>query len=147
MSWLTRKAIGLATLTLNIKQYTDDTNNTHIDISQTITGGIPGTTELRTLSWEPKEHTDHIFGTVSGRSRYVSGAPGPDGKIRPDVDVQTKTGNDKEQEAVVKFLKGETLADGSEVEGFVVGEGEDTWVQSWVESVDNGWTAEQVCCE
>lgn len=146
MSWLTRKAIGLATLTLHVKQYTDETNTPHIDISQTITGGIPGTTELRALSWEPKEHTDHIFGTVNGRSRYVGAATGADGKVRPDVDVQTKVGDEKEQAAVVRFLKGETLADGTEVEGFLTGEGEDSWVQSWVESLDNGWTAEQVCC-
>lgn len=98
------------------------------------------------LSWEPREHSDHIFGTVRGRSRFVGGVTGADGKLRPDVDVQTKRQDEKEQEAVNRFLSGEILADESEVAGFVVGEGEDSWIQSWVESVNDGWTAEQVCC-
>ncbi|KAI2011514.1 hypothetical protein LOZ52_004778 [Ophidiomyces ophidiicola] len=142
ISWLTRKTIGLATITLHVKQYNDDAGISHVDIAQTLTGGISGTTEQRVLGWEEHEHTDHIFGTVRGRSRYVRGTAPADGKVRPDVEVQTKAGD--EQVAVTKFLKGETLADGSEVEGFVAGDGEDFWVQSWVESVNDGWTAEQV---
>lgn len=59
--------------------------------------------------------------------------------------MQTKVADEKEQEAVNRFLRGEILADGSETEGFVVGEGEDSWIQSWVQSVNDGWTAEQVC--
>jgi hypothetical protein len=39
-----RKAIGLATVTLHTKQYEED-GVTHIDIDQTATGGIKGTTE------------------------------------------------------------------------------------------------------
>jgi len=44
VGWWTRKAIGLATLTLHTKQYEKD-GVTHIDIEQTATGGIKGTTE------------------------------------------------------------------------------------------------------
>ncbi|WEW57671.1 hypothetical protein PRK78_003138 [Emydomyces testavorans] len=144
ISWLVRKTIGLATVTLHVKQYTDDAGNVHIDIAQTLTGGIPGTNEERILTWEKRDHTDHVFGNVVGQSRYVRGTTGADGKVRPEVDVQTKTGDEKEQEAVTKFLKGEILADRSATEGFVVGEGEDFWVQNWVESVNDGWTAEQI---
>ena len=64
-----RKAIGLATVTLTVKQYTDEAGVVHIDISQRATG-ISGTTELRTLDWVAREHSDHIFGKVSGRSRF-----------------------------------------------------------------------------
>lgn len=48
-----------------------ETGVTHIDIKQTATGGIKGTTELRTLDWQVREHTDHIFGTLESRCRWV----------------------------------------------------------------------------
>lgn len=51
IGWFTRKAIGLATITLDVKQYRDDEGVEHIDIVQTATGGIKGTTENRTLDW------------------------------------------------------------------------------------------------
>jgi len=70
IGWLTRKAIGLATITLHTKQY-DDEGVTHIDIDQTATGGIKGTTELRTLDWTYRDHTDHIFGELKGRNRWT----------------------------------------------------------------------------
>jgi len=65
-----RKAIGYATITLTIHEYTTD-SITHIDISQTATGGVKGTTEKRTLDWTVRGHTDGIFGEVRGKSRWV----------------------------------------------------------------------------
>lgn len=41
----------MATITLAVKQYRDDDGVEHIDIEQTATGGIKGTTENRTLDW------------------------------------------------------------------------------------------------
>ena len=41
-------------------------------------------------------------------------------------------------------MKGQILAGGEETEGFLAEGGDDSWVQSWVVSVDNGWTAEQI---
>lgn len=71
VSWFTRKAIGIATLTLSVKHYKDDAGVEHIDVDQTLTGGIKGTTEIRVLNWEAREHEDHIFGFVVGRSRRI----------------------------------------------------------------------------
>ena len=71
MGWLKRRAIGIATVTLYIKHYKDDEGIEHIDIDQTITGGIPGTTELRTLIWKERHNEDHLFGPVIGKSRRV----------------------------------------------------------------------------
>ncbi|KAH9984651.1 hypothetical protein BJV74DRAFT_583864 [Russula compacta] len=71
LSWLTRRAIGLATITLYVKHYKDDDGVEHIDIDQRLTGGIPGTTENRILDWTFKEHSDHLFGPVLGRSRRL----------------------------------------------------------------------------
>ena len=50
VGWFTRKAIGLATVTLDIEQYqappegSPDTDApvTHVDVKQTATGGIKG---------------------------------------------------------------------------------------------------------
>jgi len=72
IGWLTRKAIGLATITLHVKQYTGEGGTSHIDIEQTATGGIKGTTELRELDWTEREHEDHIFGKLKGKSRWLN---------------------------------------------------------------------------
>ena len=70
ISWLTRRAIALATITLYVKHYKDDGGVEHIDIQQTLTG-ITGTTETRTLDWTFREHQDYLFGAVLGKSRRV----------------------------------------------------------------------------
>ncbi|TFY71494.1 hypothetical protein EVG20_g1521 [Dentipellis fragilis] len=71
VGWFTRKAIGLATITLSVKHYKDDDGKEHIDIGTTLTGGIKGTTENRTLDWDRRTHEDHVFGSVIGQSRRV----------------------------------------------------------------------------
>jgi hypothetical protein len=145
MSWLVRKALSVATVTLGVTEYKDDDGVLRIDIAQTLTGGISGTTEKRILNWSKNDHTDHIFGHVEGQSRLVNGATVGD-KLRPDVEMQTRVGVPEEDDTLVpRFLRGEILADGSETEGFVPGEGDNAvWMQSFVRSLDNGWTAEQV---
>lgn len=101
VGWFLRRAIALATVTLHIKVYRapasaspsssssptnltaaatsigapqaddDDSPVTHIDIEQTATGGIKGTTELRTLDWTARPHADYLFGKLEGKSRWV----------------------------------------------------------------------------
>ncbi|EGE00299.1 hypothetical protein TMEN_2520 [Trichophyton mentagrophytes] len=144
ISWFTRKAIGLATITLHIKEYTEE-DIVHIDIAQTLTGGISGTTEKRELGWNVREHTDHIFGSVRGQTRFI-GSKKDGSKTVPDLEIQTKVGKEEEDAGVAKFFNGDVLADGSASDGWAVdeSEGSEPFLQSWVESVDNGWTAEQV---
>lgn len=72
VGWFTRKAIALATLYLSVKHYRDDGGVEHIDIDQTLTGGIKATNEYRTLDWVEREHEDTIFGSVVSKSRRVS---------------------------------------------------------------------------
>lgn len=117
VNWFLRRAISLATITLTITQYTspDPPHSTHIDIAQMATGGISGTTEKRTLDWEVRGHKDGIFGEVTGKSRWV--------------DLKKLEGGGSQE-----FLRTGWLDEGR---GVVV--------QSWVESVGGGWTAEQVC--
>jgi len=78
VGWFKRKAIRYGTITLHIKHYRVDPEQGQgdqkiekIDIDQTISGGIPGTSEDRTLIWKEKENDDHLFGPVIGKSRRV----------------------------------------------------------------------------
>ncbi|KAI9811380.1 MAG: hypothetical protein M1827_005540 [Pycnora praestabilis] len=71
VGWFLRRAISLATITLTIKEYTDDDKFTHIDVDQVATGGVGGTTEKRTLDWTFREKSDRIFGKVKGKSRWI----------------------------------------------------------------------------
>ena len=72
VGWLTRNAIYYSTLTLDVKHYKDDAGTEHIDIRQTLTGSVGGTTERRTLDWAARSHRDHLFGSVVGQSRRVT---------------------------------------------------------------------------
>ncbi|KIY64813.1 hypothetical protein CYLTODRAFT_401382 [Cylindrobasidium torrendii FP15055 ss-10] len=71
VGWMKRKAISMATITLTIKHYKDENEEEHIDIDQVLTGGVPGTTENRHLTWTPRENNDSLFGHVIGKSRRV----------------------------------------------------------------------------
>lgn len=72
MGWLTRKAIGLMTLTLIVTESTDANGTVHIDISQLAGPGLTGTKEKRHIppngEKEWRDHEDHIFGHVKGTS-------------------------------------------------------------------------------
>lgn len=100
IGWVTRKLISVATITLNVKHYTED-DTEHIDIEQTATGGIQGTTENRILDWKERPHKDYLFGEVAGQSRRV--------QLEDVQDEFLKKG----------WLEGEAREDGL-VESFVV---------------------------
>jgi hypothetical protein len=116
IGWLVRKAIGIMPVQLNIKQYTDDKGVVNIDIEQPGAAGIKGTTELRTLNGEWRDHEDHIFGAVRGKNSWSKIS---DYKDDSEEDKFLKSGWDKATE------------EGDLIEGFV-------------ESIKNGWTARQV---
>ena len=114
-----RKAIALSTVTLAVREYADaaDPSLTHIDIAQTLTGGIAATPEARVLDWTLRPHKDGIFGDLVGRSRFVGV-----GKLKAEG------GWDE-----VEWLG----------EGWEEGEGKEH-VQSWVKNEASEWTANQV---
>lgn len=114
---MTRKAIGLATITLHIKQYVDESGLSHIDIEQVATGGIKGTSEHRLLDWTAREHEDHIFGKLQGKNRWVS---------LDDIEDD--------------FLK-EGWLTGDEEKGGPAGE---LLVESLADQLDKKWTANQI---
>ncbi|KAK2054048.1 hypothetical protein LY76DRAFT_597331 [Colletotrichum caudatum] len=125
IGWMTRKAIGLATVTLTVKQYTAPPSPpgqgtepvTHIDVDQVATGGLKGTSEERCLDFEFREHSDWMFGTVRGQSKWMS--------LDEIEDEFLKKG----------WLEGEAETTGPGGKGHIY---------SHVESIDNGWTATQV---
>lgn len=126
VGWATRKLVGMATLTLAIKQYTAPPSPpaepsgapvTHVEIEQTGTGGLKGSTEKRCLDYEFRDHSDWLFGNVKGQSKFVSASDISD-----------------------EFLKSEWL-EGEEEQKGPSGE---THLLSHVESYDAGWTATQI---
>ncbi|KAH6660536.1 hypothetical protein BKA67DRAFT_653710 [Truncatella angustata] len=126
IGWMTRKAIGLATVTLQVKQYTDAADGKpHLDIEQTATGGIKGTSEHRTLDDTPREHADWLFGKVKGRSLYIAA------------------------DALPAKVKEQLLGDDFLTEGWLQSDEEKTGpggalhVVNWVEA-EAGWTVAQV---
>ncbi|ESZ97808.1 hypothetical protein SBOR_1817 [Sclerotinia borealis F-4128] len=121
VGWWTRKAISLATVTLHVKQYLDENHIPHIDIDQTATGGIKGTTELRQLDWQPRAHEDHLFGNLIGKARFCT--------IEQVAEVDDDI-----------FLKEEWL-EGEEENS---GPGGERHVQTYSVNEERGWTADQV---
>jgi hypothetical protein len=124
IGWWTRKAIGLATVVLTIKEYTKD-HFIHIDIVQ-VASGLSTSNEDRVLNWTDVEHPDKIFGTVIGRSRMFKAE---------DFSMVGPGGPDD-----ATFLQGKKLKDMKTDTSFLDHE----HVQSFVTSVKGGWTAEQI---
>ncbi|KAL0254409.1 hypothetical protein SLS55_009884 [Diplodia seriata] len=115
VGWFLRKTIGIATITLNFKQYKDESGVEHIDIDQLISPGVQGTREERALNWEWRDHRDFVFGQVKGRTRRVTLTDIPD-----DEDG--------------RFMKegwDESITQNNEL------------IETYVENQDKGWTANQ----
>ncbi|KAF2281189.1 uncharacterized protein EI97DRAFT_389624 [Westerdykella ornata] len=129
IGWILRKTIGSATITQHIKTSTTPSGATHIQIDQTLTAGLKGTSESRELDWTYRPHSDWLFGDVKGRSRWSSLS-----KVVEEA-ATTGKGEAADLEADAKFL----------VEGWLPesAEGENV-VESFVENEAAGWTAWQV---
>ncbi|CAP80491.1 hypothetical protein E8E15_010622 [Penicillium rubens] len=151
VSWLLRKAFGLATIHLHISQYQTPASestepSTHIDFNQTAAGLAP-TEEKRILDWEIRDHQDYFFGEVKAQCEFVHGAVDADGIVRPEFEFQTPNVNAQ----IKKFMRGEIEVDGSKSAGFIVedwsgmaDEGPGLWVHTCERNDKSGWTAEQI---
>ncbi|CAK7225461.1 hypothetical protein SCUCBS95973_005872 [Sporothrix curviconia] len=98
IGFLMRKTISTATITLHTRQFDappaepsqdpiDEAGKaekvSHIVIDQTMTGGIKGTTERRCCDNRRREHSDWLFGHVSGRTLFYKG-PGAAAALAKD---------------------------------------------------------------
>jgi hypothetical protein len=129
IGWLTRKIIANATVTLDVKQYTDDKGVVHIEVTQEASGVPSGQThEHRTLDFEERELTDRLFGTIRGRSKFVGAG---------------ELGETLRQMAIADD-DGYLSADWIEGDTEQTGPGGASHVFNGVRSVANGWTATQV---
>jgi len=115
VTWISRTAISYATVTLYVNHYKDENGIEHIDTDQTLTGGVPGTTEKRILDWTPRGHYDYVFGAVTGKSRRL-----------------------KVDEIEDKFLKDGWLPDTQE-HGVIC-----SWIESDRERSGYSWTSYEV---
>lgn len=129
LSWFTRKALGLATINLTIRQYVKD-GNIHIDITSAAKG-LSSTQENRTLIWKDEPHEDKVFGKVLGRNRMI------------DLSTDGFEPQEPYDEDSKAFLQAKVLKDGKTPSGF---DDEKFLVQSFAKNQDKGygWTAEQV---
>jgi hypothetical protein len=127
VSWFTRKAISLATITLHTKQYfSSDDKATHIDIEQTATGGIKGTTEIRVLNWSERSHEDHLFGNVKGQSRWLTSLDQVDDAFLKEgwLDVDSEKGGPDGEIFIESYVINEEKGwDARQVWGFAIVDG------------------------
>ena len=91
-----------------------------------ITGGFKGSVENRTLDWHFRGHTDWLFGTVEGRSRYSTLA-----KI---LEENKGKGNGTITEEDAKFL----------AEGWLKETEEGEIVEAYADNEGNKWIALQI---
>lgn len=126
VGWITRKAIGVATITQLLTQNPitgDDGKPTaEIIIEQVGTGGLKGTTERRVLDYHTRGHSDWLFGSVEGRTRYNTLAG------------LTEENKGKPTEEDVKFL----------TEGWLPETQEGEVVDAFVENEKSKWSAWQI---
>ncbi|PVI08094.1 hypothetical protein DM02DRAFT_608198 [Periconia macrospinosa] len=132
VGWLTRKAIGLATVTQHIKQWDAPSDIAptgpavpHILIEQTATGGVKGTTEDRTLDWTYRPHSDWLFGDIQGRNRFTT--------VKKLVEENKGKGVEEDD---AKFLSEGWLPESGGDDGVVV--------ESFVDNEKAKWTGWQV---
>ena len=125
MGWILRKTLGAATVTQHIRTSTTPESSTHITIDQSITGGLKGTTENRTLDWQYRPHSDWLFGDVRGRSHFTTLAA---------VQEEAKSKGDKAIEEDAAYL----------AEGWLDESREGEVIETYVKNEDKGWTAWQV---
>ncbi|KAJ8115485.1 hypothetical protein OPT61_g2890 [Boeremia exigua] len=124
IGWLTRKALGAATVTQHLKHHTaEDGTTPQIDIDQLISGGLKGSSEQRTLDWTYREHSDWLFGTVKGRSRYTTLAAALE---------EAKANGVAEED--IKYL----------AEGWLKETEDGDVIETYAENVGNKWTGWQI---
>ncbi|KAK5135385.1 hypothetical protein LTR08_005327 [Meristemomyces frigidus] len=70
ISWVVRQAVAYSTVTITLKQYTNDKGVVKLDQDQVSTGGTRNREE-RVLDGEWRESENKIWGKVKGRTRWV----------------------------------------------------------------------------
>ena len=74
IGWLVRQAVQYSTITLHMKQYTDDKGTIHLDQESISTGNV-SSVEQRQLNGEWGERENAIWGKVKGNTKSGSHPP------------------------------------------------------------------------
>ena len=122
ISWLLRKIVSLATITMYAKQEVDDDGVAVITLDLRATGGIKAETEVRKLDWKEVTSKSGFFGTSRHRSRWI------------DIKGQTQSGYGGPLDT---YLIEGWLEEPTEKAG------EDN-LQDFVVNEKNGWSVEQI---
>ncbi|OQD67491.1 hypothetical protein PENPOL_c003G07263 [Penicillium polonicum] len=69
---LTRKVVNVGSITMTIKQYTDEAGLTHLTIDSKSGSGLQGSTENRLLNNETRHANHPLFGKITGRTAWVN---------------------------------------------------------------------------
>ncbi|KAI6875848.1 hypothetical protein KC323_g313 [Hortaea werneckii] len=69
VGWLVRQAVQYSTITLHMKQYTDDKGTVHLDQESISTGNV-SSVENRELNGEWGERENKIWGKVKGTTKF-----------------------------------------------------------------------------
>ncbi|KAL3443178.1 hypothetical protein BJX65DRAFT_298420 [Aspergillus insuetus] len=137
ISWITRKAVLAASVTLKITQGSSDGVQS-ISLEQVLSGGIRGATDKRLLGWTESEHSDTLFGRVIIKSHYVPGRRDSDGKVQP-VFAAATVGID----ATAEFFLNQAVV----LDGYADVAEEDlhqVFLHEFIRSEGSGWTVEQI---
>ncbi|KAL2860975.1 uncharacterized protein BJX67DRAFT_386132 [Aspergillus lucknowensis] len=147
VGWLTRKGISAARLTLSFTSTVEPSPSSgspvlHLTMRQTLSGGIPGSTEERITDWTERERSNHIYGDVLSRSKLIKGVRGDDGAVRPDLTMMSKPSNNAIGEEVTNFLRGGVPHLGEAEKDDLT----DLYIHDFGRNEASGWTAEQIWC-
>ncbi|KAL3443571.1 hypothetical protein BJX65DRAFT_311729 [Aspergillus insuetus] len=141
VGWVTRKGISMATITIRIKSSSEmdhesqaDVNR--LDIEQTLSAVLPGSTETRILNWTERKQKDPLFGILRGRSRLVGGTRDDDGIVRPAIEIESTLTDEKAKSVIRDFLRDFTTAASHDNLS-------DLYMHDYVRSEKAGWTVEQ----
>ncbi|KAK5112516.1 hypothetical protein LTR62_004273 [Meristemomyces frigidus] len=85
IGFIIRQAVAYSTITVTLKQYTDDSANVHLDQMQRSTGGITNE-EARVLDGVEVGTENRIWGKVRGRNRFIKVADLDDEFLKADWD-------------------------------------------------------------
>ncbi|KAJ8060981.1 hypothetical protein OCU04_010060 [Sclerotinia nivalis] len=80
VNWFIRRGISFAEVTLHTTQTQDENGLATLTMERVASMGLAGTTEIRQLNWDTKEHKDHVWGNTRIRSRYIPTADVEEGE-------------------------------------------------------------------
>ena len=119
----------------------------HLTIHQSLPAGVlKGVPEHRILDWKERKHKDFIFGEVIGRSRLIGSVQDENGKLIPDLDLQTGVGQreNESREQISNFLKDFKDPATATFTHSAEADADPCYIHDFVKSVKGQWVAEQV---